>query len=356
MDAPVLRRDRRPRRLHHVRRLRRDRLRRHDAGRRADRGVVHSRPAGCVLGADHRRGRHPGRARRLGRRAARPRRRVLRPARGGGRRHGLLRHRLEPDDALPRARVVLDRALHPLRDGHAPRGVTGSRAEVPDRGRVRLVDPAVRLCARLRGDRRDRLLGDRRRQCRRRSSPPGRPRDADRRAWLQGLGGAVPHVDAGRLPGCADVRDGVHVGGDEGGRSRPDAPAPRRRLPRAVGPLDGRDRCDRDHLAGRRQSRRTRPAGPQASARLLVGLARRLHADRDRRGQRARCPRAPLLPDPLRRDVDRLVRGRRGARARAAGAGDAREPRRTRAGSGRSSAPRSGSSCSASWACPSPAA
>ena len=86
VDAPVLLRARRLRRLHHVRRLRRDRLRRHDAGRRADRRVVHPRPAGCVLGADHRRGRHPGRARLLGRRAARPRRRVLRPPRGGRRR------------------------------------------------------------------------------------------------------------------------------------------------------------------------------------------------------------------------------------------------------------------------------
>ena len=164
------------------------------------------------------------------------------------------------------------------------------------------------------------------------SSAPRRARDADRRARLQGLGGAVPHVDAGRLPGCADVGDGVHVGGDEGGRSRPDAPAPRRRLPGAV-----------EHLwtiaiaviASPRSRSATSPrscSGTQAPARLLVGLARRLHADRDRREQRARRPRAPLLPDPLRRDVDRLVRGRRGARARAAGAGDAREPRRARLG------------------------
>ena len=37
---------------------------------------------------------------------------------------------------------------------------------------------------------------------------------------------------------------------------------------------------------------------------------------------------APLLPDPVRRDVDRRVRGRRGARARARGARHARQPRR----------------------------
>ena len=65
---------------------------------------------------------------------------------------------------------------------------------------------------------------------------------------------------------------------------------------------------------------------------------------------------APLLPDPLRRDVDRRVRGRRGAGARAR-----RRPSRSTtsagwAGSGRSSAPRCGSSCSARWACRSPAA
>ena len=37
---------------------------------------------------------------------------------------------------------------------------------------------------------------------------------------LQGVGGAVPHVDAGRLRGCADAGDGVHGGRDEGRRAR----------------------------------------------------------------------------------------------------------------------------------------
>ena len=60
--------------------------------------------------------------------------------------------------------------------------------------------------------------------------------------------------------------------------------------------------------------------------------------------------------DPLRRDVDRRVRRRRRARARARRAGDARQPRAASAGSGRSSASRCGSSCSASPASRSPAA
>ena len=49
-------------------------------------------------------------------------RRVLRAAPVGRRRHGLLRRGERPHDALPRARVVLDLALHPVRDrGRAPR-------------------------------------------------------------------------------------------------------------------------------------------------------------------------------------------------------------------------------------------
>ena len=74
---------------------------------------------------------------------------------------------------------------------------------------------------------------------------------------------------------------------------------------------------DRDRLARDRQHGRARPAQRQAAARLLVGLARRLHADPDRGRQRARRPRAHLLPDPLLRDVARRLRRRRGARARA---------------------------------------
>ena len=78
-------------------------------------------------------------------------------------------------------------------------------------------------------------------------------------------------------------------------------------------------------LARDRQPRRARADGRQAPARLLVRLAGRLHADRDRRRQRARRQGAALLPDPVRRGVDRRVRRRRGARARARPRGDARD-------------------------------
>ena len=55
-------------------------------------------------------------------------------------------------------------------------------------------------------------------------------------------------------------------------------------FPRRGASLDVGGRRDRDLLARGRQHRGARPAERQAAARLLVGLARRLHADRDRRG------------------------------------------------------------------------
>ena len=51
-----------------------------------------------------------------------------------------------------------------------------------------------------------------------------RARDDHRRARLQDVGRAVPHVDAGRLRGRADAGDRVHVGGDEGRGARPRVP------------------------------------------------------------------------------------------------------------------------------------
>ena len=69
---------------------------------------------------------------------------------------------------------------------------------------------ALRLGARLRRDRRAAVREDRGRDSARRAWPrhdaPPRPRDDHRRARVQGLGGAVPHVDARRLRGRADVR------------------------------------------------------------------------------------------------------------------------------------------------------
>ena len=84
-----------------------------------------------------------------------PHRRVLRAPRRRRRRDGVLRRREQPDDALPRARVVLDLPLHPLRDRSRPARRSGGGAEVPDHRRLRLRGAAVRLGARLRRHRRD---------------------------------------------------------------------------------------------------------------------------------------------------------------------------------------------------------
>ena len=195
----------------------------------------------------------------------RPHRRVLRAARLGRRGDGLPQHRELAADALPRARVVLDQPLHPLRDRPRADRLARGRAQVPDRRRLRLGDAALRLGARLRRDRAARVPRDRagrpaagpepRRAAR------ARARADDRRARLQGLGSAVPHVDAGRLRGRADAGDRVHVGRDEGGRARRDAARAHDRLPAGGAPLDDRDRRDRLHLARGRQ-----PGGARADA------------------------------------------------------------------------------------------
>ena len=54
--------------------------------------------------------------------------------------------------------------------------------------------------------------------------PARRPRPAHRRLRLQGRRGALPHVDAGRLPGLADPRRRLHGGDREDRRLRGAAP------------------------------------------------------------------------------------------------------------------------------------
>ena len=96
-----------------------------------------------------------------------------------------------------------------------------------------------------------------------------RARDAHRRARLQDLGRAVPHVDAGRLPGRADAGDRVHVGGDEGRgarRDRPPARSSRSRRGRAA--LDDRARGDR------LRSRSRGGTSPPSSRRTSSGCSR----------------------------------------------------------------------------------
>ena len=71
---------------------------------------------------------------------------------------------------------------------------------------------------------------------------------------------------------------------------------PRDGVPGAVRDLVDRDRRARRDLARDRQPRRPGATERQAAARLLVRLAGRLHADRDRGRQRARRQGAALLP------------------------------------------------------------
>ncbi len=229
--------------------------------------------------------------------------------------------------------------------------LAGGRAQVPDRGELRLRRAPVRLRARLRDDRPPGLRRDRVRRPHERPALHRRARDDHRRARVQGLRRAVPHVDARRLRGRADRRDRVHVRGDEDRGARPDDARAHDRVPGPRAAVDDRRRRPRRRLTRGRQPRRARPAARQTHARVLVDLARRLHADRDRRRQRARRPRAPLLPDRLLGDVDRRLRGRRGAGSGSWGSRSRSTTSPASAGSGRSSASRCGRSCSASPAC-----
>ncbi len=105
-------------------------------------------------------------------------RRVLRAPAHGRRRHGLLRRRRQPHDALPRPRVVLDLPLRPDRDRDRPAALARGRAQVPDRRELRLGNPALRERLRLRRRRGDRVRGDRPRRRARptgSSSSPGSP-------------------------------------------------------------------------------------------------------------------------------------------------------------------------------------
>ena len=119
-----------------------------------------------------------------------------------------------------------------------------------------------------------------------------RHRPAARRARLQGRRGAVPPLDARRLPGRTDAGHRLHGVGRQGRRVRRPAARPRRRpavLPRRLAPGD---LGPRRAVAGRRLVPRGRADRRQADARLLVDLPRRLHPRR-RRGRRRTVPASP---------------------------------------------------------------
>ena len=135
-------------------------------------------------------------------------------------------------------------------------------------------------------------------QPRRRGDAAARHRDDPRRARLQGVGCAVPPVDARRLRGRADRGDGVHGDGDQGRRAvrahaHPDdgVRARRRRL-------GGSGRRARDRVDGHRQHRRARADERQAHARLQLDRAGRLPPDPDRREHAARRAGARSTTSP----------------------------------------------------------
>ena len=183
-----------------------------------------------------------------GPRAGRPWRVPLAAARVD-RRHGRAGRGGEPDDAVHRLRAALDPALRPVRDPPAPAHLARGRAEVPGGGLGGIGHAPVRPGARLRSHRRARVRRDRegaRRRHRERLGPAAaqRHRALRDRACLQGVGGAVPPVDAGRLPGCAHADHHLHGGGHQGCRVRRLHPAVRPRLrPRRSSTGRRRSRC-----------------------------------------------------------------------------------------------------------------
>ena len=177
--------------------------------------------------------------------------------------------------------------------------LAGSRHQVLRARRVLVGDLPVRHRARLRRHRhhvahRHRRLPRRATRCSRQGTLLAGLRAAARRARLQGRGGAVPHVDARRVPGRAHAGHRVH------GRRRPRW----RASPRCCGsslvafPLyrdDWRpvDLGARGPHAGRREHRRGRADRREAHARVLVDQPRRLRAHRrsQPRGRRAAAAR-----------------------------------------------------------------
>ena len=119
---------------------------------------------------------------------------------------------------------ILSVALYVLCGSRCGASDPSRRPQVPDHRRGRRLDPAVRPRAAVRRGRLDQPRRDRRRAGRRhhgRRAAGGGRDGADRRGTrLQGVGGAVPHVDARRLRGRADHRDRVHGDRDQGGGVR----------------------------------------------------------------------------------------------------------------------------------------
>ena len=176
-----------------------------------------------------------------------------------------------PAGRLPQDRLVLDRG----RDQVLPARLV-QLGHLPVRDRVHLGpdrhDAPGRHRRRAGRDRgRDRAAVAR---------PGDGPRVPDDRRRVQDRGGAVPLLDAGRVPGLPDADHGLPVGRSQGRRLRAD-PAPVRGGARAAGRLvdAGRHRPGHDHDDAR-QPRRADPGQRQADAGVQLHRPHRLHAGR----------------------------------------------------------------------------
>ena len=214
--------------------------------------------------------------------------------------------------------------------------------QVPDHRRLQLGHPALRQRARLRRDRRDRFRGrsarpaaDADRSC---SSPGSRCCSSASRSRLPRRRSTSGRPTSTRAPPTPVT--GFMAAATKVAALVADASLPHDRVPDRGRALDDHARRPRHDLARLGQPRRARPAQRQAAARVLEHLARGLPAHADRGRKRARRPGAPLLPDPLRRALGRLVRRRRRARARARAAGHDREHGGARLGAAASTARR----------------
>ncbi len=224
-----------------------------------------------------------------------------------------------PHHDVPRARDPLDLVVRPRCLRQAAAHVAGSRPQVLPARLVLVGDLPLRDRAHIRRDGQHEPHEDRAvprdahvaaRRCAAR-----RPRPVARRVGLQGRGRAVPHVDAGRVPGCADAGDGVHGRGHEGGGVCRGAPCVRRRVRRVSRRLASGGMGARRAVVARRQHRGNRADRREADARVSVGRACGLRADRraGRDEQGHEC--GAVLRVRVRRHGDGRVRGRDRRRA-----------------------------------------
>ena len=211
----------------------------------------------------------------------------------------------QPHRRVRRARGAVDPALRAGRVRPAPPGVAGGRHQVLRARLVRVGGVPLRRRARVRRHRLDLAHRHRRvpapEHAVRQRHAARRLRAADRRARVQDLGGAVPHVDARRLPGRAQPDHRVHVVGHQGGGLRrlpADLPGGVPAVPhRLAADHHGAGDASRSIVGTRRRGRADRP---QARAGVLVDRQRRLHPHRLRR-RRGRRPRSPRTAGSKRR-------------------------------------------------------